>query len=262
MLLGVLVPGLGQAYGGDPRRACLWFLGAVALGTVTIRAMLTGRRPPFNLVLPLCLLFVYYIAEIVDAARVTSRNRTMAPRPYDRWWVWAGIVALFLLVVQPGVTSVFRRSGEGVVLFEDSMAPTLLKYDCVMVHKAVTTRQRGEVVAFESGVVGVRKPIIARVIGLPGDRVAVRDGVMMVNDEMLAEPYVGREGPVPADFGPVAVPPRRLFLLGDNRNITSDSRAWGFLPEQDVIGRVNLIYFSQDPVTRAIRWERIGHPVR
>jgi hypothetical protein len=62
VLLGVLVPGLGQAYAGNPRRAALWFLGAVALGTLTIHAMLTGRHPPFNLVAPVLLLFVYYIA--------------------------------------------------------------------------------------------------------------------------------------------------------------------------------------------------------
>jgi len=131
-----------------------------------------------------------------------------------------------------------------------------------MVHKAVTTRQRGEVVAFESTVTGVRTPFVGRVIGLHGDRVAMRRGVAVVNDDMLVEPYVARPGPAPEDFGPATVPPRRLFVLGDNRNTARDSRIWGFLPEQDVIGRVNLIYFSQEPVTRAIRWERIGQPVR
>ena len=63
-------------------------------------------------------------------------------------------------------------------------------------------------------------------------------------------------------FGPVSVPSGTLFVLGDNRGVSRDSRYWGFLPIQDVVGRVNLIYFSQEPVTGAIRWERIGQPVR
>src|SRR5262249_20699672 len=75
VLLGILVPGLGQAYGGDVRRAGLWFLGAVGLGTLTIRAMLTVQRPPFNLALPISLLFAYYVVEIVDAAVATPRAR-------------------------------------------------------------------------------------------------------------------------------------------------------------------------------------------
>jgi hypothetical protein len=79
VLLGVLVPGLGQAYGGNTRRALLWFLGAVGLGTLTIRAMLTSQRPPFNLTLPIGLLFAYYVVEIVDAARTTPATRRGPP---------------------------------------------------------------------------------------------------------------------------------------------------------------------------------------
>ena len=63
------------------RRAVLWFLGAVGLGTLTIRAMLTVQRPPFNLALPISLLFAYYVVEIVDAAVTTRRNAARPARP-------------------------------------------------------------------------------------------------------------------------------------------------------------------------------------
>jgi signal peptidase I len=262
VLLGVLVPGLGQAYGGDVRRAVLWFLGAIGLGTLTIRAMLTAQRPPFNLALSIALLFAYYVVEIVDAARTTHRNATRPRRPYDRWWVWAAVVALFLLVVQPAVTAVFRRAGQGFVFRAESMTPTLLNHDYVMVDKTSTTRHRGEVIAFERAVRGRRQTFIFRVIGVAGDRVAVRTGHAIVNDVATAEPYALFHGTPAADFGAVTVPGRHLFVLGDNRHNALDSRFWGFLPEQDVIGRVNLVYFSQEPYTGAIRWERIGQPVR
>jgi hypothetical protein len=61
--------------------------------------MLTASHPPFNLALPVTLLFAYYIIEIVDAARMTHRNATRPARPFDRWWVWTALVALFLFVV-------------------------------------------------------------------------------------------------------------------------------------------------------------------
>ena len=63
-------------------------------------------------------------------------------------------------------------------------------------------------------------------------------------------------------FGPVSVPNGTLFVLGDNRGAARDSHYWGFLPIGDVVGRVNLVYFSQEPITGAIGWDRIGQPVR
>jgi len=100
------------------------------------------------------------------------------------------------------------------------------------------------------------------VIGLPGDWVAVHDGRAIVNDVPLAEPYIAVPRTRGYRFGPVSVPRGTLFVLGDNRGAARDSRSWGFLPLDDVVGRVNVVYFSQDPLTGAIRWDRIGQPVR
>jgi signal peptidase I len=214
-----------------------------------------------HLALPIGLLFAYSVVEIVDAARTTARNATRPTRAYDRWGVWAGVVALFLLVVQPAVTEMFRRAGQGFVFTADSMTPTLLTHDYVMVNKTRTTRARGEVIAFEHDVRGHRQLFVFRVIALPGDHVAVRGGRAVVNGATVDEPYAALPGAPTADFETVTVPGGQLFVMGDNRRLVVDSRAWGFVPEQDVIGRVNLVYFSQEPYTGAIRWERIGLPV-
>jgi signal peptidase I len=176
--------------------------------------------------------------------------------------VWTALVALFLFVVQPAVTAVFKRAGQGFVFMAESMTPTVPRYDYVMVDKTSTTRRRGEVIAFERDVRGRRQVFIFRVIGLPGDRVAVRGGHAVVNDVATAEPYAIVHGTPTGDVGVVTVPTQHLFVLGDNRHNALDSRVWGFLPEQDVIGRVYVVYFSQEPYTGAIRWERIGQPVR
>ena len=85
VLLGILVPGLGQAYAGYPARAVVWFLGAVGLGTLTMRAILTSQQPPYNLALPMNAFLAYYVIEIVDAARLTFRARVTSPP--SPWWV-------------------------------------------------------------------------------------------------------------------------------------------------------------------------------
>ena len=131
-----------------------------------------------------------------------------------------------------------------------------------MVDKTSTTRRRGEVIAFERAVRGRSELFIFRVIGLPGDRVAVRGGCAVVNDAELAEPYAAVQGPPGIDYEPATVPEGQLFVLGDNRRQAVDSRVWGWPPARNVIGRVNLVYFSQEPFTGAIRWERVGQPVR
>jgi signal peptidase I len=260
VVLGILVPGLGQAYAGYPWRAFIWFVGAVGLGTLTVHALLTNQRPPLNLALPMTALLAYYLVEIVDAGRLTHRQRS-TPSSYP-WWLWIVLVALFLFVVQPAVTAVFRRSGQGFVFESHSMAPTLLDHDYVMANKTVKRRERGEVIVFEPPAASTRPSSIARVIGLPGDRVAVHDGRAIVNNVPLVEPYIAVPRARGYRFGPVSVPQGTLFVLGDNRGDARDSRYWGFLPIQDVVGRVNLVYFSQEPLTGAIRWERIGQPVR
>jgi len=260
ILLGILVPGLGQAYAGYPYRAFVWFVGAVGLGTLTVHALLTNQRPPLNLTLPMTALLAYYLVEIADAARLTRRQAS-SPSSHP-WWIWIVVVALFLFVVQPAATSAFRRSGQGFTFESDSMAPTLLNRDYVMANKKITERQHGEVIVFEPPASSTRPRSIARVIGLPGDRVAVHDGRAIVNDVPLVEPYITAPRKHGYRFGPVSVPRGTLFVLGDNRGDARDSRYWGFLPVEDVVGRVNLVYFSQDPLTGAVRWDRIGQPVR
>lgn len=234
LLLSLLVPGLGQAYAGERLRAVLWFLAAVALGILSVDAMLRVQRPPFNLVVPLAGLLVYYLAELADSAWVTHRHRHR-PRPrWDRWWTWALILAVFVFGVQPAVTRVFERHGLGLVVPTDSMAPALFTYDCVMFNKRVRTRTRGEVVAFERPAGG--GPRIGRVIGVAGDRITTRQGIV------------------------VEVPPEHVFVDVDNREDVVSFR--GLLPERHVIGRANLIYFSADPVRGGIRWRRIGQPIQ
>ena len=95
---------------------------------------------------------------------------------------------------------------------------------------------------FESiGLVTPKSEFIKRVIGLPGDTVEGRDGIVYINGQPLAEPYVKEpDVPIPP-FGPVEVPIDSLFVMGDNRRASQDSRSFGPIPVEDVVGKAFVI---------------------
>lgn len=99
---------------------------------------------------------------------------------------------------------------------------------------------RGDVVVFEPPDVPT-EDYIKRVIGLPGDKVEVRDGTVYVNDKALKEDYI-KEKPYNA-YAPVTVPANALFVMGDNRNASRDSRIFGFLPIDKIVGKAMFVYW-------------------
>lgn len=151
--------------------------------------------------------------------------------------------------------------------------------------------QRGEIVVFQFPR-DLSRDFIKRVIGLPGEVLAIRDKRVTVNGALLEEPYVIYRGgrpaaspapamlrmaanPVPAcsvreggyvqerdDYGPCRVPEGHLFMMGDNRDQSEDSRTWGPLPMELIRGKAFLIYWSWDRERFLPRWSRIGTLVR
>lgn len=122
-----------------------------------------------------------------------------------------------------------------------SMDPTLRAGDSVLATKFAyrfAEPGRGDVVLFEAPADGA--PTIKRVVGVAGDMVAVRDGVLFVNGEKTREDYVDYNLTDSTFFEPTDVPDGSVYVMGDNRSNSLDSRSYGPVPEEDIRGRIDL----------------------
>jgi signal peptidase I len=173
------------------------------------------------------------------------------------------VLALLIFLVVRAALQNFRVEGS-------SMDPSLHNGQYLIVNKAIYTRinldtiskfipfidpgdnpvrylfrapKRGDVVVFRFPG-NPDRDFIKRIIGEPGDTVEVRDGTVYIDGAPLDEPYITS---MPTyTYGPAEVPPKNYFVLGDNRNNSYDSHAWGFLPEENIIGQAWLSYWPTD----------------
>ncbi len=132
---------------------------------------------------------------------------------------------------------------------------------------------RGDVIVFRYPV-DTSKDYIKRVIGTPGDIVEVKNRVLFVNGVKVDDPHAHYLRPLSLDpktknYGPVTVPAKSYFVMGDNRERSSDSRFWGFVDEKYILGKAFVIYWSWDlqkPLFSlgrftSVRWGRIGDAI-
>jgi signal peptidase I len=133
-----------------------------------------------------------------------------------------------------------------------SMEPTLTRGSLVMVNKFAYkfgAPQRGDVIVFHYPP-NPEQQYIKRVIGLPGEQVKIANGKVYINGVMLEEPYI--QAPIQRG-GEWQVPANALFVLGDNRNNSADSRVWGMVPMDYVIGKALFVYWPPE------KWGLLGY---
>jgi len=132
------------------------------------------------------------------------------------------------------------------VIPSSSMAPTLVPGDHIVVtpYRFGKTPKRGDVIVFRSPR-AADELMIKRVIGTPGDLVETRAGRVIVCGHALSEPYVTAQAASGA-IAPQIIPAGSYFVLGDNRADSLDSRSWGVLPREAVVGRARMVLWSSD----------------
>lgn len=188
-----------------------------------------------------------------------------------------GMALLLALFIRTFIVQAFK-------IPSGSMIPTLQIGDHILVNKLsygirlpvwgsyvldFDKPRRGDVVVFifpEDR----SKDFIKRVIGVAGDSVEIRGKKVFVNGRPIEDPHAHFEGDDPQginlhirdDYGPRTVPEGHIFVMGDNRDRSYDSRFWGYVDLNDVLGKAFLIYWSWDGNDRWVRWERLGELIR
>lgn len=148
------------------------------------------------------------------------------------------LTALIFFVIQALVRN-FRVVGS-------SMEPNLFDGQYLIIDKVsyrLGSPQRGDVIVFQPP----NRPdqdYVKRIIGLPGEVVEVKHGQVFINGQPLVETYVVRPGTY--DMAQVRIGPNEYFVLGDNRNNSSDSHSWGTVPAANIIGRAWLSYWPPE----------------
>lgn len=157
-----------------------------------------------------------------------------ALRTIIEWVAVIGGALAVALVIQSFLVQAFY-------IPSSSMEPTLEVGDRVLVNKLsydLHDVNRGDLVVFErpDGSAGDIKDLIKRAIGLPGETVEIRDGSVLIDGRVLDEPYLADEE-VLVEFAPVQVPEDQVFVMGDNRDDSRDSRAFGPITIDSIVGR-------------------------
>ncbi len=148
------------------------------------------------------------------------------------------LLTLFIFWLVNSVTGRFRIEGT-------SMLPTLEEGEMVIINKLsyyLNDPERGDIIVLHFPNDRSRE-FIKRLVGLPGDQIEIGDGTVTVNGMPLSEPYINES---PAYNGSWEVPEGQYFVLGDNRNNSSDSHIWSFLPKEDIVGKAWVIYWGPE----------------
>lgn len=133
----------------------------------------------------------------------------------------------------------------------NSMNPTLFNGEYLIISNfayQLDEPQRGDIIVFRHPSSDLN--LIKRVIGLPGDTIEVQNGEVRVNGQLISEPYIQAS---PTYNSSWVVPEGQFFVLGDNRNNSSDSHAWGYLPEDHILGKALLVYWPPS------KWTKVPH---
>jgi signal peptidase I len=271
-LLTMAQPGLGQIYNGQPLK-----------GTVISLVVIVLMLPASVLLLKHLSVYMFWVlfifglatlaAVMADAIAFAKKaGNSYRLRPYNRLFVYLGIFVAFSLLREADVWLVKTYIVQAFRIPAASMAPTLLDGDHILVDKLHGSKRyprRGDVVVFEHPADST-KEFVKRVEGVAGDVLEIRDKDLYLNgtlmksehsvylDDKVMTPEMARRD----NFGPTTVPVDSVFVLGDNRDRSLDSRFFGFVEKDKIRGLARCVYFSWDQESSSVRWDRIGKEIR
>ena len=282
-LLTTLLPGTGQFYAGRIVRAFLVSCLALTLPMLALRGVTALNGAAERLAVLVLVGLIFYICATVDAWHVA--HAPVAGRPiWRRWYSIVAYLALMAIGVQPVIYGLSLRAMRVFKMNGVAMSLTLLDGDRVFATPLSGRVRPRAVVAWQAD---DQRVFLHRVVGVPGDRVAMRNFRLVVNgldieggglrpaswiredfSEFAWQRQYLADGTPPdrywpsyGDWGPLRVPDGHYFVLGDNRYGSRDSRHLGFVRREQIHWRARWILASHDQETGLLRLERMGRDV-
>jgi signal peptidase I len=250
--LSLPIPGLGQMYNGQLARGLTMLVALLLVGLINVTIGPTTTFP--GLVSWILFSLALSLSVAVDALLGARRVREIPLKWYNKWYYYTGIIVIFCLAINPFIRLIrpFAQCRAFVVPSE-AMEPTLRKGDRFVARANPYRSQtpvRNDVVVFPFPK-DPSKMFVKRIVGLEGDKMEIRNKQLFVNDRPLEEPWAVHDSspsmPKARDnYGPTIVPSGCVFVLGDNRDHSFDSRFWGFVQCNTIIGKALYIYWSDD----------------
>lgn len=191
-------------------------------------------------------------SDASESPKTPQSKRAASPQKTENGWVEAAKTIGLSLVLALGIR---HFVAEARYIPSESMVPTLEVNDRLIVEKIsyrFNPPQREDIIVFwpndrlRQQNPELKDAFIKRVIGLPGEKVEVRDGTVFINDQPLQEEYIAAKPDY--QWGPEVVPPDSYLVLGDNRNNSFDSHFWGYVPRENIIGRAVFRFWPPDRV--------------
>lgn len=283
-VLSVLMLGLGHVYAGRWQRGLVVWVGARAAEFLIVALMSMAQA---GSILDIGGLGIASLtaAVVIDAMNCAHQGgAAFILRDSNRWYVYVAIFVINATLLQPSFGKLLRTRVDAFRIPSTAMRPTLLPGDRFVATRLAGPPLRQEVVVYRHD--GLT--LVKRIVGMPGDTLAMEAGTLIVDGKALSEPYAirlthdenvspdfrwqtrylargaSREPyrPTQATWGPLVVPDGAYFILGDNRDDSYDSRYTGFILRDSIRMRVRVVYLSLDPDTKLPRWGRIGRSVR
>ena len=209
-----------------------------------------------------------FLTAIIWSYKLAKSNSPALLKSYQRWYVY--VIVIVLQTVIYGIVDLQKNRAswfgyESYSISSGAMKDTFQPGDFIVANTWAYIKskpQRGDLLIFEYP--HDRNIIfIKRVIGLPGEKIEIEDGQILINGTAIDEPYITPEYNTVTKtrpFTPVTVPQGNYFVLGDNRDHSNDSRYWGLVPEDHLVGKAIYIWLSKSPED-GIQWDRIGKAV-
>lgn len=246
-VLSLLMPGFGHIYAGDLKKG-LSLIG-IEYGVILLAGIFGVLSTFYGIAALIVLAIGFYVFVISSSVRLAIKNKEYQLHPYNRWY-WYVLIFISVTVFTNIIFS-YRGNILGHETYRipaKSMEPTLQVGDFITVNTRYLQPKVGDVVVFlypNDRTI----PYVKRVAALGLDTVSIDNGVVFRNgrpEELLLVPESKRQRDYSISMEEKKIPKDEIFLLGDWRDNSNDSRFWGTVPIADIVGKVTYIWFSKN----------------